>query len=74
MSRSQEEAHKGTKKARVWRLKWAVCAEVTRHRQHLLHRHRDAGRGFTEMRDEVHQASRYVGLRDSNGEFWGKCS
>ena len=43
MSRSQEEAHKGTKKARVWRLKWAVCAEVTRHRQHLLHGCRDAG-------------------------------
>ena len=54
MPRSHEEAHKGTKKDRVWRLKWAVCAEVTRHRQHLLHRHRDAGRGFTKTRGEVH--------------------
>ena len=43
MPRSHEEAHKGTKKDRVWQLKWAVCAEVTRHRQHLLHRHRDSG-------------------------------
>ena len=54
MPRSHEEAHKRTKKDRVWRLKWAVCAEVTRHRQHLLHRHRDAGRGFTKTQGEVH--------------------
>lgn len=51
MPQMQEKAHEGAKKGRVWRLKWAVCAEMTRPQTASAPRHRDVGRGFAKWAD-----------------------